>query len=68
MIRPTKHVCLNILVPKGDFCWDGKQACIYFAANYGGATCKLNFWPEYNKDDVVLKPIFCKNLKPCEVA
>lgn len=60
-----KVVSLPIIIPVGEFCWDGhSEICTYFDNEGGTPSCNLDLGTlKYNKDDIVPKPEKCKELK-----
>jgi len=61
----SKIVNYPIIVPEGDYCWDGNRACQFFDNEGGHAHCELNFYGQtYDKQGYgVIKSDKCKKLK-----
>lgn len=62
---PYKVISLPIVVPSGEFCWNGNsEICSYFDNEGGFPSCCLNLgFLRYDKDNKVPKPKKCKELK-----
>ena len=64
-----KKVLLPILVAEGDYCFGNGICCEHFSNEGGYLQCNLNLEfrgdteLKYNKDGMVTKLKYCKNLK-----
>ena len=58
-----KTVLMPIVVPAGDYCWNGEQLCEHFDNEGGHPTCEIKSSDLKYCGGCVFKPDWCRGLK-----